>query len=113
MLKVLDRQLYKVLSILKEIQLTLMKDRGWVGWCLLGGLDGRGDLGKFECVFPFLSVYAFGSSSPSHCTAYDRAGVSFEEFLADKLGLTVNGLLTVFDNFVGSSFGCEHLPGNA
>ncbi|PIL28436.1 hypothetical protein GSI_08470 [Ganoderma sinense ZZ0214-1] len=83
-----DEQLYKVLSLLKEIQLTLMKDRGWVGWCLFGGLDGRGDFGSFD-----------------HCTAYDRAGVSFEEFLANKLGVTVNGLLAIFDNFVGSSFG--------
>ena len=79
-----------------------------MGWSLLGGLDGKGNLGKFECVFLLVSVRGFASSSPSHCTAYDRTGVSFEEFLANKLGLTVNGLLTVFDNFVGSSFGCEH-----
>ncbi|PIL28223.1 hypothetical protein GSI_09635 [Ganoderma sinense ZZ0214-1] len=88
-----DEQLHKVLNILKEIQMTLLKDRGWVGWCLLGGLDGRGKLGNFD-----------------HCTAYDCAGVSFEEFLASKLGVTVDGLLAIFENFVGSSFGLPARP---
>lgn len=49
-----------------------------------------------------------GSPSPSHCTAYDHAGLSFEEFLANRLGVTVTGLLTIFENFVGSSFGREY-----
>ncbi|PIL33159.1 hypothetical protein GSI_04609 [Ganoderma sinense ZZ0214-1] len=88
-----NEQLHKILNIMKEIQLTLMKDRGWVGWCLLGGLDAKGELGNTH-----------------ECTAYDRQGVSFEEYLAGQLGLTVNGLLSMFKNFIGSSFG---LPARA
>ncbi|PIL25417.1 hypothetical protein GSI_13307 [Ganoderma sinense ZZ0214-1] len=45
-----DEQLRKLLTIVKEILLTLMKDRGWVGWCLLGGLDSEGKLANaHEC----------------------------------------------------------------
>ncbi|KAM5531912.1 hypothetical protein V8D89_014423 [Ganoderma adspersum] len=88
-----DEQLYKVLSILKEIQLMLMKDRGWVGWCLFSGLDSRGELGNFN-----------------HCTAYDSMGASFKEFLTNRLGVIVTSLLTIFENFVGSSFGLPARP---
>ncbi|TBU25757.1 hypothetical protein BD311DRAFT_798761 [Dichomitus squalens] len=83
-----DKQLHKLLELLKEMQVTLMRDRGWVGWCLLGGLNRLGKLGHIH-----------------PCTAYDRQGISFEQYLANQMGLTVDGLLCVFDNFVGSSFG--------
>ncbi|OSC96185.1 hypothetical protein PYCCODRAFT_1472828 [Trametes coccinea BRFM310] len=69
-----------------EICNTIGIEIGWIGWFPIGGLDENGEI---KAIFP--------SVGGLH-------GVSFEEWLAKKIGWSVRRLRNEFDNFLQDVF---------
>ncbi|KAI9062145.1 hypothetical protein FKP32DRAFT_1677483 [Trametes sanguinea] len=69
-----------------ELCNTIGHEIGWIGWFPIGGLDENGEI---KAIFP-----SVGS----------LRGVSFEEWLATKIGWSVRRLRNEFDNFLQDVF---------
>ena len=81
---------------------------GWVGWFSVGGIDEHGKIVAIQYVSLDLSLAYKLTYAISDGTAA-REHETYEEYLAKRIGWSVDRLRLVFDDFLRDMFDREYL----
>ena len=76
---------------------------GWVGWFPVGGIDEHGKIMAIQCVASHYPLTYELMPTISDGTAV-REHETYEEYLAKRIGWSVDRLRLVFDDFLRDMF---------